>query len=208
MQLLDGEHLESRWGPCVRWSWAHPCCLLTSSQLGGLNPHTCMGSTQALWACSTPTSRFNLPSSFIFIKRHLFVRQLTLPKHNHCDSLFFCFSFPVNRFNEFQRRFLCYFVSQLCFPVFKLCSHSLSAESACERSLPADSLRKKLYFTWYALAKYSDIKILQTHPPDLINNPLTFLWHTWRFSVPRCSMQELGHYWLFMLDKIWSHNFF
>lgn len=89
MQLLDGEHLESRWSPCVRWSWAHPCCLLTSSQLGGLNPHTRMGSAQALWACWTATSRFNLPSSFIFIKRHLFFRQLTLPKHNHCDSLFF-----------------------------------------------------------------------------------------------------------------------
>lgn len=132
MQLLDGKRLESRWSPCVRWSWAHPCCLLTSSQLGWLNPHTRMGSTQARWACWTPTSRFNLPSSFIFIKRHLFVRQLTLPKHNHCDSLFFVF-FPVNRFNEFQRRFLCYFVSQLWFPVFKLCSpcsHSLSAESA------------------------------------------------------------------------------
>lgn len=72
MQILEGEDPESRWSPCVRRSWAHPCCLLTSSQLSGLNPHTRISSPQALWACWTPNSRFNLPSSFTFINRHLF----------------------------------------------------------------------------------------------------------------------------------------
>lgn len=136
MQILEGELLESRWSPCVRRSWAHPCCLLTSSQLGGLNPHARIGSPQALWACWTPNSRFNLPSNFAFINHHLFS---TLPKDSHCDSLLFFFFFFCLRTGLLD---FCCFVSLLYFPLFRLfspCSHGLSAESISIKCSPANT---------------------------------------------------------------------
>lgn len=126
MQIWEGGLLKSRWCSCVSGSWAHPCCLLTSSQLGGLNPHTRISSPQALWAFWTPSSRFNLPSSFTFINCHPFPKTITLI---HCCFVLFCY----NRFVGLQSNDLCCFISLLHSPVFGLfppCSHSLSAESA------------------------------------------------------------------------------
>lgn len=137
----------------MRRSWAHPCCLLTSSELGGLNPHTRIGSPQALSACWTPNSRFNLPPSFTFINRRLFFfsHQLTLPNDNHCDSLLFFFFFLRTGLLDFREWFSVAFFSLLYFTLLRLfspCSCGLSAESAkhqhqtfaCEQTVSASSL--------------------------------------------------------------------
>lgn len=102
--------------PCLRGSWAHPCCLLTSSHLGGLNPPPPSPDShlKALWACWTLIPDLIYPWDPSLSVLTLY-QILSLCKDNHLDLLLVSFRTGPWVDVGFQRRILSFF---LCVCVF------------------------------------------------------------------------------------------
>lgn len=69
--------------PCLRGSWAHPCCLLTSSHLGGLNPTPLPRQPpKGPLSLLNTYSRFNLPLRSIFISFDIISNSIPLQRQS------------------------------------------------------------------------------------------------------------------------------